>query len=343
MQPPGTDWREVVADGEPSRLEELAKQLHDLQRESAKRRGHASRALHMKAHAGVEGELSVLGELPAHARVGLFATPSTYRAYVRFSNGGPARRRDARADERGVAIKLLGVPGKKIIPGLEDATTQDFLFIRGAATPFRDAEEFVWFARAARSPALLVPRALARFGPRRTLQLVRDGLRNLTPTASLATSRFYSAVPIQFGQHAIKYALEPHAQSDANARRRAERDYLRDDLVTRLAREPIAYDFRIQFYVDEARTPIEDASVVWKETDSPFITVARLTLPRQDLRSPRALRLAEYIETLSFDPWHAGVDFKPLGNMMRARNVAYRLSTQERRAAPEPDGTERFD
>jgi hypothetical protein len=28
---------------------------------------------------------------------------------------------------------------------------------------------------------------------------------------------------------------------------------------------------------------------------------------------------------------------------MRARNQAYRLSTQERGAAKEPDGTERFD
>jgi hypothetical protein len=29
--------------------------------------------------------------------------------------------------------------------------------------------------------------------------------------------------------------------------------------------------------------------------------------------------------------------------MMRARNHAYRLSTEERHAAPEPDGHERFD
>ena len=46
------------------------------------------------------------------------------------------------------------------------------------------------------------------------------------------------------------------------------------------------------------------------------------------------------MERLSFDPWHAGEDFRPLGNMMRARNVAYRLSTQERGAAAEPEGTE---
>ena len=71
--------------------------------------------------------------------------------------------------------------------------------------------------------------------------------------------------------------------------------------------------------------------------------MGRLTIPRQDLRLPRNRRVADFVETLSFDPWHAPEEFRPLGNMMRARNVAYRLSTQERGVAPEPDGTERFD
>jgi hypothetical protein len=54
-------------------------------------------------------------------------------------------------------------------------------------------------------------------------------------------------------------------------------------------------------------------------------------------------KLSDYVETLSFDPWHALVEHRPLGDMMRARNVAYRVSTQARKAAAEPDGSERFD
>jgi hypothetical protein len=68
--------------------------------------------------------------------------------------------------------------------------------------------------------------------------------------------------------------------------------------------------------------------------------VARLTLSKQDTASAEGLRLAERIEKLSFDPWHAPVEFKPLGNMMRARSPAYRVSTQVRSAAAEPDGSE---
>ena len=77
-----------------------------------------------------------------------------------------------------------------------------------------------------------------------------------------------------------------------------------------------------------------DASVDW---DAPWLTVGRLTLPVQDVSSDSGRRVTELIEKMSFDPWHALVELRPLGNMMRARNPAYRLSTQERKAAPEPD------
>jgi hypothetical protein len=99
---------------------------------------------------------------------------------------------------------------------------------------------------------------------------------------------------------------------------------------------------RVQFYVDEAATPIEDASVEWKEKDAPFVTVARLTLPKQDLDGAHGRKVADFVEGLSFDPWHALEAHRPLGNVMRARNPAYRLSTKERGAVGEPDGTEPF-
>jgi hypothetical protein len=40
---------------------------------------------------------------------------------------------------------------------------------------------------------------------------------------------------------------------------------------------------------------------------------------------------------MSFDPWHAVEELRPLGAMMRARAIAYRESVIERQAAPEPD------
>jgi hypothetical protein len=336
---PSKDWKETLTEGEGERFERHGEALRDLALRRARGK-RVDRALHAKANLGVEAELAVLA-VPEHARAGLFASPATYPAYVRFSNGAGARQPDGAPDVRGVAIKVVGAPGKKIIPGLEAAKTQDFLLIRSPATPFRNADEFVGLVRAAAEPWRL-PRLAFDLGPGRLFSILgqlRKGLAE--PMGSLATTRYFSALPIKLGAYAVHYALFPHASApEAAARTPGE---LGAELAERLRAGPGSYDLRVQFYVDETRTPIEDASVEWKESDAPFVTVAQLTLKRQDTASARGRKIAEAIEGFSFDPWHATEDHRPLGAVMRARNAAYRLSTQARKASPEPDGTESFD
>ena len=46
--------------------------------------------------------------------------------------------------------------------------------------------------------------------------------------------------------------------------------------------------------------------------------------------------LEQKIDKLSFSPWHATEDHKPLGNVMRARRVAYEASAALRGQRPEP-------
>lgn len=333
---PSTDWREIVPPDEDARLRELALQLRELQKKHANG-GKAKRALHAKHNLNVEGEFTILPDLPEHARVALFAEPKTYKAYVRFSNGAGAAQPDKKPDVRGVAVKVLGVPGKKLIPGMEDATTQDFLMIRSASTPFRNAEEFVALVRAAANPLRLFS-FLGVAGISRGIGMLRALSKGLAlPTGSLATTRYFSALPIAFSPYAVRYALKPHAE-DAGA----VGGDLGQELAARLAAGPVTYDFQVQYFVDEAKTPIEDGSVEWTEEVAPFVTVARLTLLKQDVASPRGKRVSDFIEGLSFDPWHAVAELRPLGNMMRARSHAYRESTQERGASKEPDGSEAF-
>src|SRR4029453_19684687 len=70
--------------------------------------------------------------------------------------------------------------------------------------------------------------------------------------------------------------------------------YLRDALRAHLAQEDACFDFMIQFQVDSHRMPIEDASVEWKEEESPYRPVARIRIPRQriddDVRVRRVRR-----------------------------------------------------
>ena len=126
------------------------------------------------------------------------------------------------------------------------------------------------------------------------------------PVTSLATRRFYSALPIQWGPYAVRFALTPVSAPEGP--KASGPDRLRGDLESRLRVGPIVYAFELQFFVDEASTPIEDASVDWLEAVAPFVRVGTLVLNKQDASSEKGRALATRVEARSFDPWHALVE-----------------------------------
>jgi catalase len=329
------DWKETIAPDEEARFEKHAATLAELQKGVAKGGDVVLRALHAKSHAGVTATLEVLdldkAGAPAELKHGLFAKPATYAAYVRFSSGTGFLQPDTAPDIRGVAVKVLGVPGTKVIPGLEKASTQDFLFIQVPANAFRGPDDFVRFVHiVSRGKALALPRLLGAFGFR-AFGYLRKLMKGLsTSRRSFADQRFFTSLPLRYGPHACKLDLRC-TDSAADAANVKGAHGLSEDLATRLGRTSLTYELRVQLFVDEDRTPIEDASVEWDETVSPFRTVAKLTIPTQQLRG----KVHDYVEKLSFDPWHALVEHKPLGAMMRARNHAYRASTMARKATDE--------
>lgn len=327
MSDASRDWKENVAPGEEARFEEYGKRLNALQRMNAKG-GKVGRGLHNKSHGSFAASFEVLSDLPEPARHGLFAQPKRYEAIVRFSNGSGKLQKDATGDVRGIAVKVLGVEGEK---ALGDHRSQDFLAILSSSTPFRNAEEFMALVWAMRSPALALPRLIGALGLVRGIGLLRKLVAGLSqPVGSLAQRTFYSALPIACGPYAVRFSLTPQDAKDAPAKEGP--DALADDLVSRVAAGPLTYDMALQFFVDEATTPIEDASVDWT---TPAVRVARLVIPQQDPASVRALTLKA--EPLSFDPWHALAVHRPLGDMMRARKAAYFASASLRAVAKDPD------
>ena len=331
---PSKDWKERIEPGEAERFEQYGQQLRALQKARA-RGGAAGRGLHLRGHVGAEAEVEVLAGLPEHARAGFFARPGRHRALVRFSNGAGHHQPDRAPDIRGIALKVFDVPGKKVIPPLADATTQDFLFIHSQHGPFKNADEFVALVLAARgSQLLLLPRLAGTVGFGRALQLVKGILKSMGKGfRSFAGRRFYGALPIKYGDYAARCVLVP--AGGEGAQEPLVEGGLAADLKERLRREPLVWDLAVQFFVDEAKTPIEDPSRVWEESDSPLVTVGRVTVPVQDADSERGRAISAHVEKLSFDPWHALEEHRPLGNMMRARNQAYRHSTEERGAISE--------
>jgi hypothetical protein len=314
------------------------------QKEVARRTARpVQRCLHYKPHAGLMAEFQVLPQLPEHARFGVFREPRVLPALVRFSNGESFDKPDHKPQPRGIAIKLVGVPGPKLLEDERDAVTQDFLATSQSVTStVRHVRQFMVFIESAieaEHSHVPLPFIVARkLGITETARIFfalgSSVLRG--KVRSVATEHYVSPAPIKLGPYAVRFTVRPAEGTKPATTRAPTDDFLREELADRLREGDLMFDFVVQFYVNERLTPIEDTSVAWKPDHAPYVRVARLRIPQCDLADPRAKALSEAVDRLSFNPWHATEDHRPLGNVMRARKVAYQASSDFRRHAPEP-------
>jgi hypothetical protein len=340
---PSKDWKETFRPNEAQEValfEEFAREITGYQTKDNPPPNGPLRGFHAKLHAGLLAEFQVLGNLPKYAQVGIFAEPKLYKAAVRFSNGESTRQRDKGHEPRGIAIKLVGVPGSKLLEGQENAETQDFLATSHSVTStVRDAHQFIAFVRASRN-RLTLPFTLASAVGFPEAVRILTGLFTtvlLSKVRSMATEQFSGTAPIQFGEYAVKFTVRPAAGTEPALSLPLTDNFLRDELADRLLRGDLMFDFLIQFFVDETRTPIENTSIPWKPADAPFVKVAQLRIPRCDLYESSIQAQSEKIDRLSFTPWHTTKEHRPLGNVMRARRVAYLASSAFRgHRPPEP-------
>jgi len=319
MKPPSTDWQERIAPDEEAHLKRVAEVIGNLQRPRSAKYG-PGRALHRKQLLATTGTLEVLDGLPEPARHGLFATPGTHPVLARFSNGGPEVQSDRFPDIRGFAIQVAGVSGRSALGGTTDH--QDFLMINQDRLPTRDSREFVDFLEAA-TPGPVA--GLLHFFKAHGLGGGFTRARTLFAALGkkfdgFAAERFNTAAPLCCGPYAVKVRLKPVGNPPPSAR---SQDIVAD-LRERLAIGPVHWDMELQFFVDEATTPIEDTSKPWPDSETPIVTVARLSLVAA---SDAAARQAE---AARFDPWAGLAEHRPLGEIMRARKAAYYASQQGR-------------
>jgi hypothetical protein len=324
MKTASMQWQEAIGADEETRFQRYAEELVALQR----RVGGSGRALHRNQRLGLRATFEVVGDLAPHARHGVFATPKRYDAQIRLSNGSSMHQADRKPDVRGFAIRVLGVEG----PGALGSTThaQCFLLINSAAFAFATAEAFMGVVVAvSRGPLPLLRHIIKQHGVIGGIRRARElGKGFGKPFAGFARETFHSAAPIACGPYAVKLRLVPAGEGAPPARR----DDWAHDVITRLARDELRWDLQLQFFVDDATTPIEDPTVVWPESESPFVTVARLVAPAQDPNSADGKALAQQIEAGKFDPWIALAEHRPLGEIMRARRATYFASQQARGA-----------
>ena len=87
---------------------------------------------------------------------------------------------------------------------------------------------------------------------------------------------------------------------------------------------------QVQLCTDLETMPVEDASVEWPQDESPYVTVARLVAEPQEAYSEALAHAVD--DGMFFSPWRGLAAHQPLGNVMRARKVAYEHSAQYRAA-----------
>ena len=327
MATPSTEWKERIAGDEAERHADYARDFEQIQALKSAKYGKG-RALHRKQQMGLQGTFEVLPGLPEHARHGLFAQPATYQAWVRLSNGGPDRQADRKPDVRGFSIKVMGVSGPGAL-GSGPATSQDFLLINHPAFAFAGPDEFVGLVKnMVKGPGALFGYLVSRYGFLGALGMVKRFAKTFNaPFTGFATAPFHSAAPIACGPYAVRVRLLPASDE---VKPGAAADWA-GNFRSYLDRGPLRFELQLQFFVDEARTPIEDASVDWPEEVAPYVTVGVLTLPVQDPLQEAGRELAAAIESAAFDPWSALMAHRPLGEVMRARKVVYYQSQTGRK------------
>ncbi len=325
---PSTGWQETVAPDEEERFAGYARQFAQIQARKSARWGNG-RALHRKQIVAAQGTLEVLDGLPPFAHQGLFARPHDYEVWVRLSNGGFDRAPDRVPDVRGFSLRVFDVSGDSAL-GNGPARSQDFTLINHESFAFRSGSEFVEFVVAAtQGKGALLKHVVRRYGliggPLQFARLAKATIRRFT---GFATEAFHSAVPMANGPYAVRVRLVPAAGNGA-PQAGASHDWAQD-FAARLQRQPLHWDLQLQFYTSAELTPIENASVSWP---TPYTTVARLMLPRQDLLSTQGQALAGEVEGTVIDPWQALAEHRPLGEVQRARKAVYFQSQKGRGVA----------
>lgn len=273
---------------------------------------------HSKSHGLVWGNFKIESEIPETLKVGIFAQPKTYPFWARFSNASSVEKRghlksDLDPDVRALAIKLLQVKGEKVLDDEREA--QDFLLINHPTFFVRDAQGFASLTKASVGKAN--EEELRSLAPTfKVLETVTS-----KPIANPLLIQYWSTTPYQLGSQAIKFSIKPHQQDTLGDSHTSE-TYLREAMVQYLTESSndATYDFLVQLYVDDEKTPIEDPMHEWQEQDSPFIKLATLTIPAQKFDFEERQRLDE---GLSFMAWHTLVDHAPLGGLNLARKKVY--------------------
>jgi hypothetical protein len=149
------------------------------------------------------------------------------------------------------------------------------------------------------------------------------------PFVNLLLSTYHTMGAVRHGDYVAKLRVAPVKEFADGVVQRAldpnsAQQVFRPALVAELKERPYEFDIQVQLCTSIYQMPIENVTVRWAESLSPFVTVAKLRLPQQDIGGDDNL---ERMDSTSMSPWRVTEEHRPLGNIMRSRKEVYRLSS----------------
>jgi hypothetical protein len=335
---------ETPEENEAGVIRDIDATLGKISEANLEQSGHARRSVHAKGHGLFQGELTVAEGLPPALAQGLFARPGRYAVVMRLSTTPGDILDDNVSTPRGLAIKVIGVEGARVA-GSEGDVTQDFVLVDGPAFNAPNGAKFLSSLKLLEpttgqaEPAKKIASKILRATEAVLEAMGKESgtVKSLGghPQTHILGETFYSQAPILYGANIAKIGVFPAtaelvALQDAPLRNSGEPNALRNLVHDFFKTRGGVWDLRVQLCTNLATMPIEDASVVWPEEESPYVTVATIAVPPQDTWNEEKFQAID--AGLSFSPWHALAAHRPLGSVMRARKTAYEQSAKFRAA-----------
>ncbi len=286
---------------------------------------YAARGVHAKGHACVKAYVDVNKDINQQLQHGVFAKPGKqYKAWIRFSNSGSnmAKSDDNAKDARGMAMKLLNVG-----ENLNGGTTQEFIAHNSPAFFVTSVEDYNKFVEAKGNPKYFIQ------GYNPFKWRIRELWQLITayapPPHSPLWTQYFSNTAYKLGPHNVKFRMQScqAASPSETAQQSTDPDFLKHTLARELSEDSACMQLAVQLQDATKQMPIEDATVLWKEDDSPFVSVASISIVQQTFDTPAQ---QQFCEDLSFSPWNALAAHRPVGALNRARKLVYEASSNLR-------------
>jgi hypothetical protein len=344
----GSDMERDLA-GEASDIKEITEKVLLMQsKAAAQQRRPLGRGTHVKGictRAQFEVFDVTVGRSPglaARLARGMFAMPGVYPAVARFANADPNSNSDFKPDVRSLSFSV-DIPRDGTAASGANGGRQDFSMQNATTLPINDARAFLATMKVLTASNPIAGLWFLPFRDKlrvaRTLMLAQVQARQaIKPYQQL---RYWSTVPFRHGPtDVVKYSATPFPDNPARPLQRSNPNGLKDELIRHVEDDGrmSAFDFGLQFLDADRLTYwgrrhdasfwIENASVAWNESESPFHTVARLTLLSKAQLPPVAGE-ATYFDVTG----HSTPDSMPLGSINRARWPAEVASRKARMCA----------